>query len=258
MLKNAVSDIKKWFSSSQALPVSLMLFTHAFLLVMMFAVGFLLGNLWTEMQYIKGGAKLAGLGAGTPPSGSAQQAQPKNYKPLPKPTKNDFIRGSESAAVALVDYSDYDCPYCTRFNATVEQLLKDYAGKIMYVRRHAVLANHPDAPKKAEAAECVNELAGKEKFWQFGDYLYTNTEALADLPEIVANLGVDKEAFSKCLTSGKYTAKFQAQNQEALAVGVQGTPGNFLMNMKNGEVTQLGGAVPVDQLKPLIDAMLAK
>lgn len=88
-------------------------------------------------------------------------------------SEDEHIRGNKDAPIALVEYSDYECPYCQFFHITGKKLIQDYGDKVFWVYRHLPIEqSHPESPKKAEAAECVAELAGNDAFWSFSDTLY--------------------------------------------------------------------------------------
>ena len=214
--------------------------------------GFILGNLWTRVQILeKGGAIQPDANVPANPN----QANPAN---LTKPTKNDHIRGSANAQVALVSYEDYDCPFCVKFHETANQALKEYPTQLMVVYRHFPLTQlHPEAFKKAVASECVFEQGGDEKFWVFTDKIFaSDTEKVTDLPQLVADLGLDVSKYNDCLSKDKYAQKIKDQTTDGEKAGVQGTPGNFLINLKNGKITPLRGAVPYEVLKIEIDRLL--
>ncbi|MBT4516971.1 MAG: thioredoxin domain-containing protein [Candidatus Komeilibacteria bacterium] len=84
----------------------------------------------------------------------------------------DWLRGDKDAKITIVEFSDIDCPFCKRFHTTMKQIITDYDGQVNWVYRHFPLTNlHPDATKKAEAAECAGDVGGSDKFWQFVDAL---------------------------------------------------------------------------------------
>ncbi len=91
----------------------------------------------------------------------------------PVDLRSDHIRGQKSATIAIIEYSDYQCPYCHSVHPTYQQLMKQYDGKIMWVFRHYPLAFHPEAMPLATGAECANELGGADAFWKFTDKVMT-------------------------------------------------------------------------------------
>ncbi len=176
----------------------------------------------------------------------------------PVDDKTDHIRGAKNAKVTLIEYSDFECPYCKQYHDTVEQALRDYPNDVRLVYRHFPLSFHQNAEKEAEASECVAELGGNNAFWAFHDYVFQKTTsngtgfALDQLSVAAKQAGVDPTKFQNCLDSGKYAAKVAQDESEGSAAGVTGTPSTFV----NGTI--LEGAVPYAQLKSAIDAALAK
>lgn len=180
--------------------------------------------------------------------------QAKDVKPL---SEGDHVRGNKDAVVTLIEYSDYDCPYCGRFHATAKEVVEAYDGKVNWVYRHFPLPGHnPSATQKAIAVECANELSGSKAFWEMSDILYEEMPAVEELKAIAKRVGLSEAKFDTCMKSGKYESKVQEQMQGGAAVGVSGTPGNILRNNETGEVSVIPGALPFDSVKSLIDPML--
>lgn len=175
----------------------------------------------------------------------------------------DHILGNPNADVIIVEYSDTECPFCKQFHTTMRRVMSEYGtnGKVAWVYRHFPIDQlHPKARKEAEATECANELGGSEKFWQYTNLLYdtttsNNTLDPAKLPEMAKTVGLDVKAFNACLSSGKYADKVEADYQDAITAGGQGTPNSILIT-KDGTKTVIEGAQPYENLKNIIDAVL--
>ncbi|MCX6781058.1 MAG: thioredoxin domain-containing protein [Candidatus Magasanikbacteria bacterium] len=180
-----------------------------------------------------------------------------------KPTSigsDDHVLGDSSAKVTLFEYSDYQCPYCQRFEPVAMQLLDAYKGKIRLVYRSFPLSSiHPQAQRSAEAAECIASLKGNTAYWKYGTLLFQNQDSLGDTlyGNLATQVGADKAALLACLNSGKFTAKVKAMEAEGEKIGVQGTPATFVV-AADGSVELMGGALPFEQAKAYVDRALAK
>lgn len=159
-------------------------------------------------------------------------------------------KGPAGAPIQLVEFSDFQCPYCLRANPTVQQVLSTYGDRIHFVYRHYPLQNHPRARPSAEAAACADEQG---KFWLFHDVLFADSTKLADtdLKAHAAKVGLDVARFTACVDSHKYAAAVEQDIKEGNEVGVSATPTFFV----NGRL--LSGAQPFDVFKRVIDEELA-
>ncbi|MBK7863207.1 MAG: thioredoxin domain-containing protein [Archangiaceae bacterium] len=159
-------------------------------------------------------------------------------------------RGPEGAKVTIVEFSDFQCPFCSRAHDTVEEVMSAYAGKVRLVFRHFPLEFHAQAPKAAEAALCADE---QKKFWEYHDVLFKNQQKLQveDLKAHATALGLDGAKFNECLDSGRMAAVVKTDTEAGHKAGVSGTPAFFI----NGNV--LSGAQPLEEFKRVIDAELA-
>jgi protein-disulfide isomerase len=163
------------------------------------------------------------------------------------------IKGSPTAKVMIVEYSDFQCPYCSRAATdAVAQIIKDYVdtGKVRFIFRQFPLSSlHQYAEKAAEAAECAGDQG---KFWEMYDKLFANQQALDtdSLEKYAADLGLDTNKFNTCLTSGVKQTIVQAEYNEGSNFGVSGTPTFFV----NGKA--IVGAQPYSVFKQAIDAEL--
>jgi len=158
-------------------------------------------------------------------------------------------KGPAGAPVVMIEFSDFQCPFCQRANPAVDQVLKTYGDKIRFVYRHYPLPNHPDARPAAEAAACAQE---QNKFWPYHDQLFANASKLSakDLKDHAGAAGLDTTQFAACVDSRQTRAKVDADIAEADAAGVTGTPAFFI----NGR--PLEGAQPFEAFKRIIDEEL--
>jgi protein-disulfide isomerase len=159
--------------------------------------------------------------------------------------------GPASAPVTIVEFSDFQCPFCSRLLPTIEQVKQKYGDKVRIVFRQYPLPMHPNAQKAAEASLCANEQG---KFWEMHDAMFKNQQELAvdNLKSKAAALGLKAETFNQCLDSGKYAAQIQGDIKAGSAVGVSGTPAMFI----NGRF--ISGAVPIEQITSVIDDELKR
>lgn len=175
----------------------------------------------------------------------------------------DHIYGDPKAAISLIEYSDFECPFCKRFHPTAKKIVEASAGKVNWVYRHFPLRFHnPGAQKQAEAAECANELGGNDAFWQYTDAIYARTRsngkgfALAKLTPLAQEIGLDGEKFQQCLNSEKYAARVLEDVAEGEAIGVIGTPATIILHNRTGAARLKTGALPFAAFKADIEEML--
>lgn len=161
--------------------------------------------------------------------------------------------GPADAPVTLVEFSDFECPYCKSFGPTLERVKATYPEEVKVVFLQFPLRQiHPNAQKSGEASLCAFE---QERFWEAHDLYFAERTSLTvpDLKEKAERLGLDTEAFATCLDSGKYADRVQADMDAGAAVGVTGTPAVFI----NGRPLP-GGAVPFEMVAELIDDELER
>ncbi len=172
-------------------------------------------------------------------------------------SEDDWVRGDENAKISIVEFSDYDCPFCSRHHETMKQILDEYPGDVNWVYRHFPLEQlHPFAKKKSEAAECVGSLAGADAFWKFTDAIFEGDEGGTDaeLAALAAQAGANQSKFQTCLTNGDFTDVVENDTQNALAAGGSGTPYNVII--AGDQTIPVNGAVPFEQFKSIIDSLL--
>jgi protein-disulfide isomerase len=173
-----------------------------------------------------------------------------------KPPKVDVstagrpARGGDKAPVTIVEFSDYECPFCKRAEPTVQQVLKTYGDKVRFVYRHYPLEFHAKARPAAEAAACA---AAQGKFWEYHDKVFASDDlGEAKLKAIAGEIGLDQAKFDACLAKGERKGEIDQDMADASAVGVTGTPAFFI----NGRM--ISGAQPFEKFKEIIDEELAR
>jgi protein-disulfide isomerase len=160
-------------------------------------------------------------------------------------------KGPANAPVQIIEFSDFECPFCFRVNPTVTQVLSTYGDRVRLVYRHLPLPNHPNARPAAEASACANEQG---KFWEYHDKLFADQSKLgaADLKKHAADLGLDTGKFNACVDGRRFQKDVDADMDAAQLLGVSGTPHFFI----NGRA--LSGAQPLESFKAIIDEELAR
>ncbi len=161
-------------------------------------------------------------------------------------------RGNPDAKVVIIEYSDFQCPFCGKAQTTVEQILNDYNGKVkLYYKQFPLTQIHPNAQKAAEASLLA---ADQGKFWEYHDLLFENQDNLdlASLKRYAAQLNLDMEKFNSGLDSGIKAQAVNKDLEEGIRNGVGGTPMFFI----NGQV--VSGAQPYSVFKQTIDSELNK
>jgi protein-disulfide isomerase len=161
------------------------------------------------------------------------------------------VKGDPKAPITIVEFSDFQCPYCKNSESTLDELLTKYSGRVKLAYLDFPLPEiHPRAESAAEAARCAGEQG---KFWEYHDALYADQSKL-DASQLLARartLHLDEKSFQSCLNSGKYKSKIEADLEQGRKVGVAGTPGFFV----NG-VFLSGARSPAD-FEKIIDNQLA-
>ena len=165
---------------------------------------------------------------------------------------DDPAIGSVAAPVTIIEFSDYQCPFCARADDTVKRVLENYKGKVRLVFRDFPSPQiHAYAMKAAEAAACANEQG---KFWEYHDALYADQSKLAmvDLLATAGRLGLNDGTFQRCVESGKFSGEVSKDMEDGIKAGVNGTPSFFI----NGIL--IAGAQRYEKFAEVIDAELAR
>lgn len=247
--------------------------SNGYLIVVLLIFAFLLGMLTNKVLYLENAQK-SGTGglALIAPSGDTAQAPEaiptEDLSPKKVSIDDDPILGDQSAKVTMIDFTDYECPFCKRyFDETFEQIKKDYidTGKVKYVVRDLPLNFHENAPKEAEAAECAREQGGDTVYFQYHDEIFKRTTsngtglALDQLAVIATDLGLDGVALQACLDTDTYKAEVEKDLADAEKVGATGTPSFFIGKSSSDGIitgTPLIGAQPYNLFKAELDKQL--
>ena len=168
-----------------------------------------------------------------------------------QPGENDTIKGPADAKVTIIEFTDFECPYCKRGKETMDEVLEIYGDQVRLAFKHFPLDFHLNAQKAAEATECAGDQG---KFWEMHDWMFDNQKELAvdNLKIAAANLGMNSSDFDSCLDSGKYEGKVKDDMTAGSEFGVSGTPAFFIND------TLISGAQPIEKFREVIDAELAK
>lgn len=166
------------------------------------------------------------------------------------PSTGGIAAGPSTAPITIVEFSDFQCPYCARFSHTLRDVQQQYGGAVRVVFRHFPLNIHRDATRAAEAAACANEQG---KFWQFADLLYANQKALSDqdLKRYAESVSLDSARFASCVDSGRHASTWKQDLALGQTIGVAATPAIFV----NGR--PIFGAVRVEDFTRVVDEELA-
>ena len=191
-------------------------------------------------------------------SSDAQTSLTQNFKrgDVPLPVTSDHRRGSSSASLVLIEYADYDCPFCQAFFPTVQALRSHYGDQLAWVYRQYPLDIHPHAQLKAEIAECVANQDGEEAFWKATDHMFTHI-AEADQAAVLAGLareGIMTNGIAGCIQNNQVVAKI-AQSKLDIGTEIHGTPGVYIIK-NDGSGISFAGALPISTYEKVIDTLL--
>lgn len=182
---------------------------------------------------------------------------------LPVSADRDHIYGEPDAVISLVEYSDFECPYCKRFHATARATVDRSDGSLNWVYRHYPLDMHdPGATREALASECAAELGGDEAFWKYADAVFERTTSngngfpASQLVPLATEIGLNPDKFEECLESEKHRARVEEDKRNGTAIGIRGTPGNVLVNNETGEMRLIPGAVPLERLQAEVQELM--
>ncbi len=204
---------------------------------------------------IAGAIIFVNLNANAAPAAAGDSALPGSTS-VPAPSAQDHIIGSPTAPVVLIEYSDFECYYCSVAYPTIKRIVEESNGQVAWVMRHLPLDSiHPQARPAALAAECIAEQLGNDGWWGFTESVFTDQKNLgtARYLELASQLGADTAKYMSCVSDNRYNEKINEQSAQAQAAGAQGTP--YTVVYGNGAQVPLSGALPYAQFSAVIKAV---
>jgi protein-disulfide isomerase len=206
---------------------------------------------------VGGALVISKLQKGTPDTEVSQES----LATIPLLNADDHYLGNPKASIVIIEYSDYDCPFCAGYFNNMKKIVEELgkSGRLVWVHRHMPLYQiHPTAREKAQVVECSAEIGGEEKFWEVSGALYKETLAKDGKTAIntVLEVGLPKIGLEECLRSEKYLQKILAQYDEAFTAGARGTPFTVIINGE--ERLKLEESLAYFELRKLIESLLSE
>jgi len=176
--------------------------------------------------------------------------------------ETDYILGNPNAPIVMIEYSDYDCPFCKQFHNTMHQIMDEYGvtGRIAWVYRQFPLAElHPNSPKISEAALCVGDIGGNDAFWTFSDLIYDGRNLnqgtnVTKLMQYAENSGVERSQYSACMNEGRMKQVVEDSIRDGYDAGARGTPYTILL--VGNQQAVINGAQPYDVVKGIVENLI--
>lgn len=194
---------------------------------------------------------------------AAMEKGPATHVPSADP-KRDHVRGPADAEATLIEYTDFECPFCRRFHSVPPKLLERYGGRLNWVIRNFPLGFHdPAAHREAFAAECMAKLAGNDAYWKYAELLFANTGGSGrglppehSMDKLAAEFGIQAPALEACMNDPATRTRVDEDIQSGTAAGINGTPTSIVRNNKTGATMTITGAQPIEEVARSIDAVL--
>ena len=231
-----------------------LMFAQVFiLLILVFQVNSLNNNLESlSINPTKEGAAQVPTPVNNPTPSPQKAAAPNPTLDMIKLADDDPVKGDPDAPVTIIEWSDFECPFCSRFYSQTLGLIEENyvdTGKVKIVYRDYPLSFHKNAQKAAEASECADDQG---KFWEMHDKIFENQQILStqNFKNWATDMVENIDEFNDCLDSGKYASEVQKDMQEGSAAGIRGTPGFII----NGQL--VSGAQPYANFEAIIEAAL--
>lgn len=179
-------------------------------------------------------------------------------------SEEDYIRGNPNAPILLIEYSDYDCPFCKQYHETLREIMDEYGvtGRVAWVYRQFPIAQlHPNSPKISASALCVGKLGGDDAFWNFTDLIFEEREIdeptnVTKIPEYVTEVGVELAAYNSCMDNGDTASEVQASIEDAFNIGARGTP--YTVLVVGNQQAVINGAQPYETVRGIVENLLSQ
>jgi protein-disulfide isomerase len=176
--------------------------------------------------------------------------------------ENDHIKGNPNAPIVIVEYSDFDCPFCKNFHETMNAVMDTYGaeGKVAWVYRQFPLEQlHPNAPTIAQASECVADLGGNDAFWKFSDRVFgergvNEPTDITRLTEFATAAGVSENAYKSCMEDGRTRPAVEEDFKDGINAGAKGTP--YSLVLVGGQQGVINGAQKFEYVKSVLDTLI--
>lgn len=193
----------------------------------------------------------------SPSSSAAEGAPHQAAGSFRLPNESDHVRGNPDAQVAIVEFSDFECPFCARLHPTLKRVV-DGRADVKWVYRHFPLTSiHSRAQGAAIVSECIAKQGGNDAFWGFADAIFANQRNLNNsfYEQSAAEAGIDTAAFKACTSDRNVTAEVNADLNEAIGTGGRGTPFAVVVTAQ-GQLIPFSGALSYEQVQGLVDQAL--
>ena len=190
-----------------------------------------------------------------PISPALQNEEPQSMNVVPRNLGNERVYGNANAGIIVVEYSDFECPFCRTHFETMKNIVEEYDGKVGWVLRHYPLYFHENAPYYSQAAECAFDQKGNSAFWEYAELLFQEDTSKSSLRTYARQLGLDTIEFNSCLREDS-GFKISSDIRTGGYAGITGVPWSSVINMKTGKSKTVSGAVPMEEMRRVIDGLL--
>jgi protein-disulfide isomerase len=176
--------------------------------------------------------------------------------------ETDYILGNPNAPIVMIEYSDYECPFCKQYHQTMHQIMDEYGvtGRIAWVYRQFPLTElHPNAPKVSEAALCVGDIGGNDAFWTFSDLVFAGRNIdqgtnVTKLEQYAETSGVQRSQYTACMNEGRMKQAVENSIRDGYDAGARGTPYTILL--VGNQQAVINGAQPYDVVKGIVENLI--